>query len=409
MREALDKVGLARGPFQEPREAVDKVGLARMSPSEPREARPDPRTAEAFFRSLPSNELLPGEVALRQAVLDWVNNYRGRGLGPTMSDAGQSRELQQARNSFLPREVTLREWVDKRIGGEIETKREDGGQIVFCIRGSTAKRSERPERQEPVNIEKAEDFLASLPADELTPEESDLRGAILDWVHGGRPDVPLLLGDAAKDRRITTTKTAALPQEVPIRMWIDHRIGGEIETSKDEKGRTIIQLRGRSMVGAGELRDQKEAFFESLPQDGFTAEEEDLRAALLEFLANWRGEESPTLSHAGGDDAVRRGRAAVLKRGTPVSLKEWVDRRIGGEVETVLDGTGQWAIGLRGTVDHEAVARKRSRPHGDMDGKEGKGKGKRPSAGPGRFDRDRDDGRGPPWKSRRLEEPRLRR
>merc|ERR1719379_3158649 len=104
--------------------------------------------------------------------------------------------------------------------------------------------------------------------------------------------------------------------------------------------------------------DKKEQFFASLPDDSFTPEEEDLRDTLLAFLGQWSGPEPPSLSDAGGDQEIRRARPLVLPKGCQVSLKDWIERRIGGEIELAMDNrSGQWLFGLRGSLEVPPAAR----------------------------------------------------
>merc|ERR1712113_387272 len=95
-----------------------------------------------------------------------------------------------------------------------------------------------------------------------------------------------------------------------------------------------------------------------LPEGDFTPEEDQLRDALLVFIEGWTGVDPPTLSNAGSVPEVQEARAALLPKGCGVSLREWIDHRIGGEVETMPCGTmnAQIAIGLRGQLDKDAVA-----------------------------------------------------
>merc|ERR1711974_361496 len=98
--------------------------------------------------------------------------------------------------------------------------------------------------------------------------------------------------------------------EVPLRIWIDRRVGGEIEVSRDEKSRFILRLRGHDHGGGDSIADadrdgpvdpdgpglveQKEAWFDSLPPDGFTPGEEELREAVITFLEHWRDRDPPS-------------------------------------------------------------------------------------------------------------------
>merc|ERR1740138_1036345 len=111
------------------------------------------------------------------------------------------------------------------------------------------------------------------------------------------------------------------------------------------------QVRLRSAPAKEAAPMTREDFFDSLPTDSFTEDEEALRDALLTFLETWQEGEPPTLSNAGSDAAVRSNRVKVLPKGTPVSLKDWIDRRMGGEIEMQPDPGGQMRFGIRGELN----------------------------------------------------------
>ncbi|CAK0803065.1 unnamed protein product, partial [Prorocentrum cordatum] len=75
--------------------------------------------------------------------------------------------------------------------------------------------------------------------------------------------------------------------------------------------------------------------------------------ALLNFIENFRGSDGapPTLSNAGSDAQVREARAALIPKTAGVSLKDWIDRRIGLEVETITEEHNMIYIGLRGELE----------------------------------------------------------
>jgi len=108
-----------------------------------------------------------------------------------------------------------------------------------------------------------------------------------------------------------------------------------------------------------ERKAKIEAFFATLPDGDFTPEEDQMRDALLVFIEGWTSLDPPTLSKAGSVPEIQEARAALLPKGCGVSLREWIDHRIGGEVETMPVGTmnsGEVAIGIRGELDKDAVA-----------------------------------------------------
>lgn len=237
----------------------------------------------------------------------------------------------------------------------------------------------------------ADAFFERLPMDELSSDELELRQALLGRLE--REPESTLLADISKDPGVSTARATLLPAEVPLRIWIDRRVGGEIEVNRDDKSRFVLKLRGKpspedDQGGEAErepaedglgLVEQKEAWFDSLPPDGFTPGEEQLREAVISFLGKWRDRDPPSLSDLGGSEGVKRARAAAFKN-VNVKIKEWIERRIAGEVEIIKDATDQWRVGFVGRMNHAAVSslnkpmkRKYDEPG---KGKEPKGKSK---------------------------------
>lgn len=359
--------GKGQGELRQP--AAAQPPAAQPPAAQPPPAAAQPPTAPSrdasFFASLPTNELAPGELALRGALLGYIEEWpqlsaqfgKPPGAYPLLSDMSQDQQVQRARAAFLPPAVSLREWIDRRIGGEIELRKDSKGLLEAWLRGAAPPGGRRPVagatapgESRPAEIE---DFFGRLPAEEHSDAEAQLRLAILDYMQVQGRDADVQMAEITKDRRVSQCRLALLPNEVQIRTWIDRRIGGEVETWKDEKGRVLLRMRPGGQVDGEPGPDkevQKEQFFASLPQDGFTPDEERLREALLEFLGMWQGKEPPTLSQAGGEARIKKCRAKVLPKSVPVTLRDWIDRRIGGEVEMVEGPSGQWHFGLRGRL-----------------------------------------------------------
>mmetsp|Transcript_132172 Transcript_132172/g.342016 ORF Transcript_132172/g.342016 Transcript_132172/m.342016 type:complete len:706 (+) Transcript_132172:77-2194(+) len=398
---------------------------------------------EEWFSALPTDQLTAEEAALREALLGWLADWPRRRPGnkpPSapiyFQDAGQDADVQRKRAALLPSSVPLREWIDRRVGGEIELRKDEQGNTEILVRGSKppgksgadgvasggsgagvgAKATRQPPEgaaSGPNKSQLTEDFFKRLPSDELTPEELDLRQAVLDLIESHSDQVsgiPLSL--VSKDKLVEKACTVLMPPEVPLRLWLERRVGGEVEVSRDEKGSFALRMR-RSAEDISRIAEDnsvpkgaaKEQFFAELPEDRFTPDEERLRSSLLDFLENWKGNEAPNLSHAGGDNQVRRSRALVLPEGAPVSLKDWIDRRMGGEIEMIRDGAGQYVFGVRGTLDADAASRKRPR-----EGREFRDRGNRSSGGSGKGDHrssagagkgGKKEGGGAPWKKAR--------
>lgn len=356
-----------------------------------------PVPKEQWLAALPKDQLSAEEAALREAILNWLGDWPKRrgNAGKTMklSECGQDPEVQRKRQALLPTTVQMREWIDHRIGGEVELRKDDQGWYEIALRGQMPAAQKQAARKEPPAkdaAKAAESFFATLPADELTEQELNLRMAVLDYLDlHSTGSAPPLMSDLSKDRAVTEARGQLLPPEVALRMWMDRRIGGEVEVRKDAKsGAWQAIKRDSGAADAGRPKDtpmSRDEFFGSLPTDSFTEDEEALRDALLTFLENWQESEPPTLSNAGSDAAVRSNRVKVLPKGTPVSLKDWIDRRMGGEIEMQPDPAGQMRFGIRGELNMSGAG-KRKASAVDRGGKPA-GKGApAPPAKKGRFD-----------------------
>merc|ERR1740121_2733089 len=149
-----------------------------------------------------------------------------------------------------------------------------------------------------------EAIFAELPADEFTPQEAAIRAALLDML-------------------------SLRPGMFPLMEWIDKRLGGEIKTSGPDGE---IGLQGDA---APDGPVDPEAFFASLPTDSFGPEEEALREAIFDFLASWKSQALAHLGDLSKDSGVKACQRSLLP--PEVSLSDWVERRIGGEVELRKD------------------------------------------------------------------------
>merc|ERR1711865_1177611 len=86
---------------------------------------------------------------------------------------------------------------------------------------------------------KAKGFLEGLPQDGFLPDELAMRAALLALMSAA--DGPLLLSHAAKDPSIIQRRSKLLPQEVPLRVWIEERIGGEVRLERDSEGLFLLE------------------------------------------------------------------------------------------------------------------------------------------------------------------------
>jgi len=319
---------------------------------------------EEFYGSLPTDELLPAELSLRAALLDflgkWPQNrpdHRPPGCLPQLADAGQDPAVQRCKLALLPGKLNLSDWIEARIGGEVELSNAGNGQFDIVLRGQGPLPKLDGSEELRKRTSQADGFLATLPQDELTETEQQLRMAVLDFLQG-RGEVLLteMVIAFQSTSALSRAQTACLPPKVSLQSWINSRIGGEVEISKDPTGRFMVMLRGTGSDAAGGAVStaagdgSKDEFFATLPTGSFTADEEMLRDALLAFLDSTGAEPSP-LSAAAMDPTIAKCRKAVLPRGCNVSLREWIDRRMGEDLEVALGpGGAQWVLGLPGTL-----------------------------------------------------------
>eukprot|EP00927_Polykrikos_kofoidii_P076731 TRINITY_DN73771_c0_g1_i1.p1 TRINITY_DN73771_c0_g1~~TRINITY_DN73771_c0_g1_i1.p1 ORF type:complete len:598 (-),score=122.67 TRINITY_DN73771_c0_g1_i1:676-2391(-) len=324
---------------------------------------PEPTAKDSFFSALPADELLLEEITLRQAVIEFMSKrLKQKGEFPTISELMLDPVVKKACEGLLPPNVKVRAWIERRIGGEIEVNKSSlatDPQIIFRNATATgpvkaaADSSTRPLAPEKGMSKKttpARQFFESLPDDELTEAEQNLRSALID-VLASRDSPPLLVDVCRmfqKEQHLSRTRTALLPAEVSVQMWINRRIGGEVEIAKDSQGRQVVRLRQEEVTAEANLETEAEApveddldmelFFSSLPADEFSSDECQLREALLAFLGAWHRPMLPTVQHAKGDKGVARVLLSVLPRGCPVDLGAWIQRRIGGEIEVTGPG-----------------------------------------------------------------------
>jgi len=339
---------------------------------------------EEWLGSLPADELTPEELALRQAILNYINaQKRNPSLPtPTISDLAGDTQVSKCRLALMPSKVKLRIWIERRIGGEVElVKGPQGGESLVMLRGDAAKHKAAAAAQGGAGgsggggelTAAARAFLDKLPQNELTEAEAELREAILNFIpqheesEGTPPPLGELVDAFKKDPLLSGYLTKTMPREVPLQVWIDHRIGGEVDVAKDSQGRDVVSLRKADQKRGGGAKNEepspedKEKFFASLPEDEFSRAEEALRNKLLNFINSWKKSTPPTLQNAMGDMNVIKSRLEVLPKGCPVKLHEWIERRIGGEVEVGTNAEGQMIIGQPGTLNQAGGPQKRRR------------------------------------------------
>jgi len=209
--------------------------------------------AKKFFDKLPAEELLDKEIELRELLLDSLDRFLAEhpnDEGLSLSTVGAEKAIKVVKTELLKGQVSLREWIDRRIGGEIQTKMGKNGQVIILYRNAQPQAEAAPAAKEAMSSEaKQEAFFDSLPPDGFTPEEETLREVLLTWLETYiGSDAPTLI-DATSNAEIAEAKNLFIPKQsgVSLKMWIDRRIGGEIATWREG---------GRSEIVSIGMRDQ---------------------------------------------------------------------------------------------------------------------------------------------------------
>lgn len=201
-------------------------------------------------------------------------------------------------------------------------------------------------------------FLNSLPDTELTAEEQNLRVNIIKYMlrplH--RKAVVKLFQMAQGATIDAALKRLGLPAE-NLGDWIHSRVGEEILQTSDHSGEVIVQLEGNVKTlhrGTDEAQAISDEFFVDLPEDSFSPEEELLRTAIRDYLDGFVGKDPPTMSMTCQEKGIQHAKSALLPQG--VSLKEWMEKRVGEEFDFAPCASGQYCIGYSGELDHDAIA-----------------------------------------------------
>merc|ERR1712194_596585 len=108
-------------------------------------------------------------------------------------------------------------------------------------------------------------------------------------------------------------------------------------------------------MGTDEQDQLAEEFFNSLPHESFTPEEDDLLSVLCNFLDHWDGQGFPTYCIVTADQGVRRARGAALP--PEVKLQQWINNRCADVFDVLSDQAGDFCVGYAGTMDRDEVAK----------------------------------------------------
>jgi len=207
--------------------------MGQPPPPPGRQSAPAPPGGKhAFFNQLPQDKLLPKELALREALVNWVNNWpelrpptRPEDSPPHLSDSGQDEEITRCRKDLLPNKVKLVDWIELRIGGEIELKSVAHGQHEVYLRGAGGRKNNGDAGQSAVTAaerheqkqEAKERFFSNLPEGEFSPEEESLRVALIEFIDSWTGATSPSINDCSTDETVKTARAALLPSNlVPV-------------------------------------------------------------------------------------------------------------------------------------------------------------------------------------------------
>eukprot|EP00930_Biecheleria_cincta_P019511 TRINITY_DN14869_c1_g1_i1.p1 TRINITY_DN14869_c1_g1~~TRINITY_DN14869_c1_g1_i1.p1 ORF type:complete len:604 (-),score=117.51 TRINITY_DN14869_c1_g1_i1:21-1832(-) len=196
--------------------------------------------SQSFFEQLPSDDFTEEEHQLRDGIIELLEKK-----GPcTVHQVRSVQGISVWERKFLKGRASLVEWVEHRIGGEVESV---GGRlqlkgarnapnIVPKIEGTSSHGAGKGKRQR----DNPQHWFATLPPDQFLRQEEDLRDAIFDFLAAWRSSQKATLWDLQADPHLQAFCQALLPPGVPLQDWIERRIGSEVKLDKNPYSDHVI-------------------------------------------------------------------------------------------------------------------------------------------------------------------------
>lgn len=269
---------------------------------------------EDFYASLPDNEFTEDEAVLREHTLLALKRLGGRAKLSQFTRGDQARELQQARGKLLPKGAPFVSWLERRLGSEVSVEAEAAG-------GHTA--SLLPAgRSAAASLGRAPISGANATQWQAQPQQPRLP--------------PPMFKDSAPDKGKGKGKGKYQEEEY--------------QTEEDREA-TREQAKADR-----EARVQE--FFDKLPSDALTLEEQVLREALFVSIERHSGQGQlgvqVRLSRVCQEPDVRNTKVGLLPEG--VTVATWIEARVGGEIILSKDESGQVMCERAGDEPPAAVA-----------------------------------------------------
>lgn len=338
-----------------------------------------------FFNKLPSDRLIPLEIALRDVIMDWLRIERG---------------------SF-----PIGEWIDRRIGSEVECIIVDGmPELKLRGQGSNGPSkkygkdnhwqssvpTQHPEgghydrgtkREQPDEWGQGKKmtkpaFIKSLPPDHLTNDEAALKASVMKAMRelpktnqGENMQCSIYDVTGRTDVKRAVRKLLPVDNLHWLLYWLKARMRDDVRVVQYGTGEHFLCLTEHAAMPSkkGEKFNPEEThphdkFIDELPKDELTDAEAALREALLDQLTGVACVElkdlrarfgfTPWMSGAKCDKELNKLLVAVFpgadlwKLGQP--LVRWASARMGAEVELTTTVDGKKAMRLTGLSGDEA-------------------------------------------------------
>mmetsp|Transcript_82476 Transcript_82476/g.229929 ORF Transcript_82476/g.229929 Transcript_82476/m.229929 type:complete len:584 (-) Transcript_82476:100-1851(-) len=276
---------------------------------------------ETFVSQLPEDRFVPKELALRELLLNALQNQGGKAKVSVFS---RDRDIQAAKSALLPKGTPLMIWIERRLSSEVAISPEPlGGNSLELL-------VEAPPMQKAKGTEKGKSYGKG--------KDKDGKSRTYEWsstaAKGANERSPSVAASRGRDRSVVPS-SRELKKLQPVPM------------TDEEKEEARLAREARSTE-----------FFQSLPQDEFTVEEQALYKALQEaWLVSHPSGVGPEtrLSMLCQNEGVRMAKGALLPEG--VTVGAWIGARVGPEMTLSKDSTGQAVIvvSLDGTPPAEGT------------------------------------------------------